>query len=78
MGVRVAMDGVDRVRDVVWVDIVRDKAVAGVGMVTVSDMAEAGQGGFGQGGGWGDKARLKYSTFYESIHAVDSRHGIWV
>ena len=24
------------------------------------------------------KARLKYSTFYESIHAVDSRHGIWV
>ena len=35
-----ARDGVDRVRDVVWVDIVRNRAVTGVGMV--SDMAEAG------------------------------------
>ena len=35
-----ARDGVNRVRDGVWVDIVRDRAVTGVGMVRV--MADAG------------------------------------
>ena len=36
-----ARDRVDRVWDVVWVDIVRDRAVTGVGMVRVMDDAEA-------------------------------------
>ena len=34
--------GKAREMDVVWVDIVRDRAVTGVGMVKDMDMAEAG------------------------------------